>query len=88
MIGYGSPELEEILAATLEASDRYIVDEPSPEACFYYRSDHFNFARGGIPSLYAKSGTKHVELGREHVLAAERDYRDNRYHKPGDVFEP
>ena len=88
VIGYGSSELEEILAASLDESGRYIVEEPTPEAGFYYRSDHFNFARGGIPSLYAKSGTKHVEFGREHVLAAERDYRDNRYHKPGDVFEP
>ena len=88
VIGLGSSELEEILAATLEESDRYIVEEPTPEAGFYYRSDHFNFARAGIPSLYAKSGMEHVTLGREPVLAAERDYRDNRYHKPGDVFEP
>ena len=88
VVGYGSSELEQILAATLEESDRYIVEEPTPEAGFYYRSDHFNFARAGIPSLYAKSGVEHVELGREHVLAAERDYRDNRYHKTGDVFDP
>ena len=88
VVGYGSSELEEILAATLDESDRYIVEEPTPEAGFYYRSDHFNFARAGIPSLYAKSGLEHVELGQEHVLAAERDYRDNRYHKPGDVFNP
>jgi len=88
VIGHGSSELEEILAATLDQSDRYIVEEPTPEAGYYYRSDHFNFARGGIPSLYAKSGVEHVELGAEHVLAAEREYRDNRYHKPGDVFEP
>lgn len=88
VVGYGSSELEEILAATLEASDRYIVEEPTPEAGYYYRSDHFNFARGGIPALYAKSGVEHVELGAEHVLAIEREYRDNRYHKPADVFDP
>ena len=88
VVGHGSSELEEILAATLEASGRYIVEEPTPEAGYYYRSDHFNFARGGIPSLYAKSGVEHVELGAEHVLAIEREYRENRYHKPGDVFDP
>ncbi|MEX2498441.1 MAG: M28 family metallopeptidase [Wenzhouxiangellaceae bacterium] len=88
VVGHGSSELEEILAATLAESDRYIVEEPTPEAGYYYRSDHFNFARGGIPSLYAKSGVEHVEYGREHVLAAERDFRDNRYHKPGDVYDP
>jgi len=88
VVGYGSSELEEILATTLNQSGRYIVEEPTPEAGYYYRSDHFNFARAGIPSLYAKSGVEHVELGEEHVLAAERDYRENRYHKPGDVFNP
>src|SRR6056297_2524124 len=88
VVGFGSSELDEILAAVLEPSDRYIVEEPTPEAGYYYRSDHFNFARGGIPALYAKSGVEHVELGAEHVLAIEREYRDNRYHKPGDVFDP
>ncbi|MCA1780083.1 MAG: M28 family peptidase [Xanthomonadaceae bacterium] len=88
VIGRGSSELEDILATTLEQSDRYLVGESTPEAGFYYRSDHFNFARGGIPALYAKSGVEHVELGAEHVLAVEREYRDNRYHKPADVYDP
>jgi len=88
VIGFGSSELEDVLAATLEESDRYIVEEPTPEAGYYYRSDHFNFARGGIPSLYAKSGVEHVDLGSDHVLAIERDFRDRRYHKPADVFDP
>jgi Zn-dependent M28 family amino/carboxypeptidase len=87
-IGYGSSELEDILAATLAESNRILVEEPTPEAGFYYRSDHFNFARAGIPSLYAKSGVQHVEHGADHVLAIERDYRDNRYHKPADAFDP
>jgi Zn-dependent M28 family amino/carboxypeptidase len=59
-----------------------------PEAGFYYRSDHFNFARAGIPALYAKGGVDHREHGREYGLAYERDYRDNRYHKPADEFDP
>jgi len=88
VIGHGSSELEDILAATLAEDDRYIVEEPNPEAGYYYRSDHFNFARGGIPSLYAKGGMEHVELGAEHVQAIERDYRENRYHKPADVYDP
>jgi Zn-dependent M28 family amino/carboxypeptidase len=88
VIGIGSSELEPILEAALEQEGRYAVPEPTPEAGFYYRSDHFNFARGGIPALYAKSGFTHVEEDADHVLAIERDYRDNRYHKVGDVFDP
>ncbi|MFU8878049.1 MAG: M28 family metallopeptidase [Wenzhouxiangellaceae bacterium] len=88
VIGYGSSELDPLLESVLEDEGRRMEPEPTPEAGFYYRSDHFNFARGGIPALYAKSGVDHVEHGPEHVLAAERDYRDNRYHKPGDEFNP
>ncbi|MEE4331167.1 MAG: M28 family peptidase, partial [Wenzhouxiangella sp.] len=88
VIGIGSSELEPILEAALESEGRRAVPEPTPEAGFYYRSDHFNFARGGIPALYAKSGFTHVEEGADYVLAIERDYRDNRYHKVGDVFDP
>ncbi len=88
VIGYGSSDLDPLLESVLEQEGRRIEPEPTPEAGFYYRSDHFNFARGGIPALYAKSGVDHVEHGAEHTLAAERDYRDNRYHKPGDEFNP
>jgi Zn-dependent M28 family amino/carboxypeptidase len=88
VIGMGSSELEPILESVLSEAGRRIEAEPTPEAGFYYRSDHFNFARAGIPALYAKSGTTHVELGAEHVAAIERDYRDRRYHKALDVFDP
>src|SRR6056297_449045 len=88
VIGIGSSELEPILEAALEQEGRYAVPEPTPEAGFYYRSDHFNFARGGIPALYAKSGFTHLEEDADYVLAIERDYRDKRYHKVGDVFDP
>ena len=88
VVGYGSSELEDILKRAVARQDRRVVPEPSPEAGFYYRSDHFNFARAGIPALYAKGGVEHRELGREHGLAWERDYRDVRYHKPADEFNP
>ena len=88
VVGYGSSELEDILKRAVVLQDRQVVPEPSPEAGFYYRSDHFNFARAGIPALYAKGGVEHRELGREHGLAWERGYRDVRYHKPADEFNP
>lgn len=88
VVGYGSSELEDILKRAVASQDRLVVPEPSPEGGFYYRSDHFNFARAGIPALYAKGGVDHREFGREHGLAWERDYRDVRYHKPADEFDP
>ncbi len=88
VVGYGSSELEEILDRAVQAQDRVMVPEPTPEAGFYYRSDHFNFARGGIPALYAKGGVDHREKGREYGLQQQADYTANRYHRPADEYDP
>ncbi|GAB4180136.1 MAG: M28 family metallopeptidase [Wenzhouxiangellaceae bacterium] len=88
VIGKGASELEDLLAAVLAEAGREITAEPTPEAGYYYRSDHFNFAKAGIPALYAKSGTRHVIHGEDYVRKIERDYRDRRYHKPADVYDP
>ncbi len=88
VVGYGSSELEEVLATALEPAGRRVAEEPTPEAGFYYRSDHFNFARAGIPALYAKSGVVHTERDADYIPAIEAEYRDRRYHKPGDTFDP
>jgi len=86
VIGYGSSELEEILAAAAERQGRHIEQEPSPEAGYYYRSDHFNLAKIGIPALYAKGGVDHREKGREYGLERQAQYRAERYHKPADTY--
>ncbi len=88
VVGYGASELDDILARAVAVQDREMVREPTPEAGYYYRSDHFNFARAGIPALYAKGGVDHRENGREYGLAQQREYRDVAYHKPADVFDP
>lgn len=88
VVGKGNSELEDILEPIAAAQDRVLVPEAAVHAGYYFRSDHFNFAKAGVPALYAKGGTEHVEHGREHVAAIEDDYRVNRYHKPGDEFDP
>jgi len=87
VVGFGASSLDDLLARVLAEDNRRIEPEPTPEAGYYYRSDHFNFARAGIPALYAKSGTDHIERGEDYVLQIEREYREQRYHKPGDDFE-
>jgi len=86
VIGYGSSELEEILSEAAERQGRHIEQEPSPEAGYYYRSDHFNLAKIGIPALYAKGGVEHREKGREYGLEWQAEYRANRYHKTADTY--
>ena len=88
VIGYGSSELEDYLTDAAFSQDRIIVPEPTPERGFYYRSDHFNFARAGVPSLYAEGGTDSREHGNEWGVEQSEDYVANRYHAPGDEYDP
>lgn len=86
VVGYGSSELEDILAEAAERQGRTTQPEPSPEGGSYYRSDHFNLAKIGIPALYAKGGLDHRDKGREYGLEQQAEYRDKRYHKPADTY--
>ncbi|MGO4222206.1 M28 family metallopeptidase [Lysobacter sp. TAF61] len=88
VVGFGSSELEDILRTVADGQKRVLHAEATPEDGFYFRSDHFNFAKAGVPSLYAKGGDDLVEGGMEAGQKAQVDYRDNRYHKPGDEYDP
>jgi Zn-dependent M28 family amino/carboxypeptidase len=88
VIGFGSSELEDILRPIAEAQGRVLQPESAPQNGYYFRSDHFNFAKAGVPSLYAKGGVDHVERGEEYGKAQAADYTANRYHKPSDEFDP
>lgn len=80
VVGYGSSELEDILRAKAAARQLSVEAEPHPERGYYYRSDHFNFAKRGVPMLYAKSGSDHRELGPEYIEARNAEYQEKRYH--------
>ena len=88
VIGHGSSELEDYLADAVDSQDRIVVPEPTPERGFYYQSDHFNFARAGVPSLYAEGGTDSREHGNDWGVEQSEDYVANRYHAPGDEYDP
>ena len=65
-----------------------VRNEPSPQAGYYYRSDHFSLAKFGVPMLYAESGEELVNGGAAAGRAAADDYRANRYHQPSDEYDP
>src|SRR5690554_2796855 len=83
--GMGNSELEDILEPIAAAQDRTLAEEGNPAGGFYFRSDHFNFAKAGVPALYAKGGNDLVEGGTEAGRLAAEDYA-TRYHQPGDVY--
>jgi len=88
VVGARSSELEDYLDEAVAEQGRYLQSEPAPERGYYYRSDHFNFAKVGVPALYAESGEDNVEFGREYGAAQAQDYTDNRYHQPSDEYDP
>ena len=87
VVGQGSSQLEDLLKPVLDGQKRKPVGETNTAAGYYFRSDHFNFAKAGVPALYIDSGTDLVEGGQAAGDAAGKDYTDNRYHKPGDEYD-
>ncbi|WP_447729205.1 M28 family metallopeptidase [Pseudoxanthomonas suwonensis] len=85
--GIGSSELEDILKPIAAMQGRRLEGEASVQSGFYFRSDHFNFAKAGVPALYAKGGNDLVEGGKAAGKAASEAYAGN-YHQPSDEFDP
>ena len=88
VVGGGKSELDAYLARALTAQGRVATPEPTPEKGFYYRSDHFAFARKGVPMLYFEAGDDLVKGGKAAGAAAAADYEKNRYHGPKDEYDP
>ncbi|MBI4418909.1 MAG: M28 family peptidase, partial [Ignavibacteriales bacterium] len=88
VIGSGNSTLEDILAAEAAAQGRTIKDDPEPEKGFFYRSDHFEFAKRGVPALYIDSGTEYVSKPPEYGQERREEFTANDYHKPSDEIKP
>ena len=86
VVGYGASELEDLLKEHLDETGRVIVPDPSPEAGYFYRSDHVSFAKKGVPMLYADGGSDKVDGGVAAGQAISEVYRTQRYHKPMDEY--
>ncbi|MGZ8310560.1 MAG: M28 family metallopeptidase [Allosphingosinicella sp.] len=87
-VGAGKSELDAYLQRAAAAEQLALTAEPSPQAGYYYRSDHFSMAKLGVPMVYAKLGPDLVNGGRAAGDAWQSDYRANRYHGPADEFDP
>jgi len=88
VVGKGQNELEDILKEEMDKVNREIDFEPHPEAGYYYRSDHFNFAKAGIPALYIENGVKVIGKDPGYGQAIADEYTAKHYHRPSDQFDP
>lgn len=88
VIGYGSSELEEQLSQAAAGQGRVVSPEPTPEKGFFYRSDHFNFSKRGVPVLYVEAGIDHRDNGEAYGRRMLWEYTALRYHKVSDEYDP
>ncbi|MDR6848391.1 Zn-dependent M28 family amino/carboxypeptidase [Sphingomonas sp. BE270] len=86
--GAGKSELEDRMKLLVEAQGRVVKPEPNPERGSYFRSDHFSFAKLGVPMFYGESGEDLRVGGEAAGHAATLDYIEHRYHKPQDEYNP
>jgi Zn-dependent M28 family amino/carboxypeptidase len=85
--GEGQSELEDYLSEEVKKKGRYIAPETHPEAGHYFRSDHFNFAKAGVPALTPDAGVDNLEKGKEYGKAMQDEYTAKRYHQPADEYD-
>ncbi len=86
VVGPGKSQLDLFLKAALASDGRIATPNPKPEAGYYYRSDHFAFAKKGVPMLYIDGGEDLIDGGRAVGAAVAEEYTENRYHGPKDEF--
>ncbi len=88
IVGFGNSRLDDYAVAVLKKYGRYGSPDPTPEKGGYFRSDHFSFAKAGVPSLDLSQGVDNIEHGKEWGLAMQEKWLMANYHKPSDNYEP
>ncbi len=88
VVGYGNSTLEDILADVVKPNGQVLAPDPEPEKGFYFRSDHFEFAKKGVPALYLDPGTQFVGKDSTYGRTKRDEYTTKDYHQPSDEVKP
>ena len=88
IVGLGNSTLDDLTADAVKRQDRTLTGDTAPEQGFYFRSDHFEFARVGVPSLETSPGIDYVGQPAAFGEAKRTEYIRNDYHKASDVIKP
>ena len=88
VIGLGNSDLDDYVTEAAKAQNRYVRPDPEPNKGIFFRSDHFSFAKQGVPALYTKMGIDHVKKSKAEILEASQDWTSRLYHKPDDEYDP
>jgi Zn-dependent M28 family amino/carboxypeptidase len=88
LIGMGNSTLDDTAAAVLKTHDRTVAGDPDPGKGSFYRSDHFEFAKQGVPALDPDPGTQYIGKPADYGKQKRDNYTANDYHKPSDEVKP
>jgi Zn-dependent M28 family amino/carboxypeptidase len=87
-IGMGNSTLDELLVEIAKSCGRTVVPDADPEKGYYFRSDHFEFAKQGVPAIDPKGGRQYVGKSAEYGKQKQDEYTAKDYHKPSDEVKP
>ncbi|MGH7500803.1 MAG: M28 family metallopeptidase [Longimicrobiales bacterium] len=88
VIGLGNSTLDDVLRQAAAAQGRVLEPDAEPEKGFFYRSDHFEFAKEGVPALYTDEGTQFVDQEAGWGQQKRDEYTASDYHKVTDEIKP
>jgi Zn-dependent M28 family amino/carboxypeptidase len=88
VIGLGSSTLDDVLERHAAWQGRILEPDAEPEKGFFYRSDHFEFAKEGVPALYIGTGVRFRDRPEGWGLAMREAFTRDDYHKPTDEVKP
>jgi Zn-dependent M28 family amino/carboxypeptidase len=88
LVGFGASDLDDYARDAAGEQGRVVHADAEPEKGFYYRSDHFNFAKQGVPALDPDSGVDYIGKPRDYAKQTRDEWNANRYHTPKDVVLP
>ncbi len=88
VVGWGQSNLEKTLEKYAAKQKRYLTQEETPQAGYFFRSDHFPFVKRGVPFVNAGSGNNMVKGGKAAGIKASNDYVEKNYHQQSDEWSP
>jgi Zn-dependent M28 family amino/carboxypeptidase len=86
--GKGQNELDDYVEKLAKQEGKKVVGDKNPGAGSYYRSDHFNFAKVGVPALDINVGAESTLHGEAWGKQQQKNYVANNYHQPSDNYSP
>jgi len=88
VVGLGKSEMDDYARAAAARQNRVLAPDPEPEKGFYYRSDHFPFAKKGVPAFDPDSGIEYIGKPSGYGRRIRDEYTEKDYHQPSDVIKP